>query len=165
MTKIEKCKVFMRRERGFFILSCMCLLLCSCSRSDKDYYYMEEEITAFVQAHEKEIRQQIENTGENDRIQEFEGIEKVEDRRDSKGVVYYEYRVYGMMSSSLQAGFYYSVEDMPSAHGGASWAGGHGWSQVMTQEENLWRYEDDAGDNYLITRKICDNFYYVVVGN
>lgn len=167
-------------KRRLLLISCICLLLCACGRdggeelrrqtgdAEKDhpyYYYMEEEITAFVQAHEEELRRQIENAQDNERIREFDGIERVEDRRDSKGVIYYEYTVSGLMTSSLQAGFYYSAEDTPSSYGGASWAGGRGWSEVPAQEENLWRYEEDEGDNFLITRKICDNFYYVVAGN
>ncbi|MDE5824069.1 MAG: hypothetical protein K2H91_05215 [Lachnospiraceae bacterium] len=152
-------------KRFFMLLSCMCFLLCSCGKNDKHYYYMEEEITSFVQEHEEELRKQIENAGQDDTIKEFDGIQRVEDRRDSWGVVYYEYDVSGLMSSSLQVGFYYSEEDAPSSHGGASWAGGYGWSEVSTQKENLWRYEEDNGDNYLITRKICDNFYYVAAAN
>ena len=83
---------------------------------------MEEEIISFVQEHEEELREQIENAGQDDAIKEFAGVQRVEDRRGSWGVVYYEYAVSGLMTSSLQAGFYYSEEDAPSAHGGASWA-------------------------------------------
>ena len=151
-------------RRFILMLSCMCFLLCSCGKNDK-HYYMEEEITSFVQEHEEELREQIENAGQDDTIKEFDGVQRVEDRRGSWGVVYYEYAVSGLMTSSLQAGFYYSEEDMPSVHGGASWAGGYGWSEVSTQEEGLWRYEEDNSDNYLITKKICDNFYYVAAAN
>ncbi len=145
------------------------LFFSACGENTEHYYYMENEIIAFVQEHEAELRQQIENTSENSSIENFEGIAKVEDRRASKGIVYYEYAASGLMASSLQAGFYYSAEDEPSSYGGASWAGGmaagDGWSEIPTQTENLWRYEDEEGDNYLITRKICDNFYYVLAGN
>lgn len=152
-------------KKYLLVIACMCLFLSACGGND-GYYYKEEEIIAFVQEHEEEIRQQIEDAGEDERIEEFDGIESVEDRRDTTdGVIYYEYIASGLMTSSLQAGFYYSVEDKPTSSGGASWAGGYGWSEVPTQEENLWRYEEEAGDNYCITRKICDNFYYVVVGN
>ena len=152
-------------RRFILMLFCMCFFLCSCGKNDKQYYYMEEEITSFVQEHEEELRRQIENAGQDETIKEFDGIQRVDDRRDSWGVVYYEYDASGLLSSSLQAGFYYSQEDAPSAHGGASWAGWDGWSEVSTQKENLWRYEEDNGDNYLITKKICDNFYYVVSAN
>ncbi len=152
------------KRRILLIISCIFLFLCAC-RENTEHYYMEKEITAFVQEHEEELRQQIENTSENNSIENFEGIENVEDRRVSKGIVYYEYAVSGIVSSSLQAGFYYSKEDVPSSYGGASWAGGDDWSEVQTQTENLLRYEDYTGDNYLLTRKICDNFYYVLAGN
>lgn len=152
-------------KRFVLLILCICLLFYACGRNDRHYYYMEEEITSFVQENEERLRQQIEDVGEDDKIEEFDGIERVEDRRDSRGIVYYEYAVSGIMTSSLQAGFYYSAEDTPSSHGGASWAGGYGWSEVETQKENLWRYEEENGDNYLITRKICDNFYYVIAGN
>lgn len=155
-----------RKMRRFFVLiSCMCLFLCACGDNAGYDYYMEKEIISFVQEHEEELRRLIENAGQDGKVMEFDGIEKVEDRRDSYGVVYYEYIASGLMTSSLQAGFYYSQEDMPSSHGGAAWAGGYGWSEVSTQKENLWRYEEEIGDNYLITEKICDNFYYVLAGN
>lgn len=150
-------------KKCVLVIACVCLSLCACGGND-GYYYKEEEIIAFVQEHEEDIRQQIEAAGEDEKIEAFDGIESVEDRRDTEGVVYYEYIASGLMTSSLQAGFYYSVEDKHSSRGGASWAGGYRWSEVPTQEENLWRYEE-GDDNYYITRKICDNFYYVVAGN
>lgn len=96
-------------KRILFIITCMCLFLCACGRDEEHYYYMEEEITAFVQEHEQELRQQMEDAGE------------------ASGVLFF-------------------VSDMPSSHGGASWAGGYGWSEIPTQKENLWRYEEDAGN-------------------
>lgn len=147
----------------FPLMLCMVLLLCACGEDD-NYYYKEQEIIDFVQEHEEELRRQIEAVGEDEKIEEFEGIASISDRRDTYGIVYYEYIESGLMTSSLIAGFYYSADDQPSIHGGASWVGGYGWSEVETGEENLWRYEE-SGDNYCITRKICDNFYYVVAGN
>ena len=148
-----------------FILLTVCLFFGACSTDNKNYYYMEEEITEFVQEYREELCQQIIDADEYGTADKFDGLENIEDRRKSSGVIYYECAASGIVSSSLQAGFYYSVDDKPSPHGGAAWAGGYGWSEVQTQEENLWRYEEDNSDNYLITRKICDNFYYVVAGN
>lgn len=142
--------------------------LCACGKKEGyHYYYKEKEITEFVLEHEEELRQQIAEAGEDERIEAFDGIRDVSDRREGPGIVYYEYSIFGILTSSLQAGFYYSETDEPSSYGGAAWVGnlGFGWSEVDTEIENLWKYEEDSGDNYCYTRKICDNFYYVVCGN
>ena len=157
----------MKKRRETWILFwfvCICLGLSACG--GRKGYYMEEEITAFVQEHGEEIREQVEEAGEDERITEFNGIRDVADRRGTDGLVSYEYAVTGILTSSLQAGFYYSLEDEPSQRGGPSWAGGCGWSEVPTEKEDLWRYEeDDSTDNYYITKKICDHFYYYLAGN
>ena len=74
-------------KRFFLFILCICLFLCSCGKDDRSGYYMEEEITTFVQEHEEELRQQIEDAGPDDRIREFSGTESVEDRRESYGIV------------------------------------------------------------------------------
>lgn len=152
-----------RKKRWIvFFIMCLCLGFSACGKSKG--YYMEEEITAFVQEHGEEIRAQVEEAGEDERISEFDGIEDVTDRRMTDGLVSYEYAYSGILTSSLQAGFYYSIDDEPSGRGGPSWAGGYGWSEVPTEKENLWRYEEGS-DNYYITKKICDHFYYYLAGN
>lgn len=59
----------------------MTLLLCACGQDD-NYYFKKQEIFAFVQEHEEELRQQIEAAGEEEKIEEFEGIADIADRRD-----------------------------------------------------------------------------------
>lgn len=152
-------------KRFLLLIPCICLFLCACGGNDEHSYYMEEEITAFVLEHEDEIRDQIDHAGDDGRITALDETFDVTDRRDSHGVIYYEYAASGLMTASVQAGFYYSAEDTPSSYGGASWAGGYGWEEIPMPEENLWRYEETGSDNYLITRKICNNFYYVIAGN
>jgi len=149
-------------RRTIILILCIAFLLCACGNSSG--YYLESEVTAFVQEHEDEIRRQIESAAENETISEFDGIGRVYDRRNSHGVISYEYKASGIAVSGLQAGFYYSVDDEPSCYGGPGWAGGPEWSEVETEQEDLWRYEGD-GDNYYITKKICANFYYFLAAN
>lgn len=72
--------------------------------------------------------------------------------------ILFEFYAEGLMTATVQGGFYYSREDVPyNKRIGLS-------VEIIATEENRWEIHEEGGDNYYITEKISDHLYYYCEG-
>lgn len=93
--------------------------------------------------------------GEEARWDELEGVREV--RTYDGGIIKFMCVAEGIVTSSVEAGFYYSPDDEPAYVG---------WYPNITLAEdgNGWSWSDGT-DNRYSTERICENFYYYTESN
>ena len=152
-------------------LICVCTIFCFLLYW-KNKPGKSELIVKCVIEHKDELREYIENTKEGQIIKSIDGINgipgvgkfiNITDMRSSSGILVFECVAEGILTSSIQSGFYYSEEDKYSCNA-LPWTYGYDWYEVPTEVENVWHYETSS-DDYYDTVKICENFYYFSAGN
>ena len=117
----------------------------------------QEQVTSFVTENEEMLRQKIEDSNMNKKkIGAIEGVETIRKPKDS--MLVFECGAEGLVNSSLQWGFYFTMDNELSNEG-------TNWTSHMTLEEKEDGYYYEEGDDFYYTEKICDNFYYYMAGN
>lgn len=86
---------------------------------------------------------------------ELEGVLEVSAYRG--GIIKFMCVAEGIVTSSVEAGFYYSPDDAPAYVG---------WypNIKLVEDGDGWSYSDGT-DNRYYTQRICENFYYYTESN
>lgn len=74
--------------------------------------------------------------------------------------ILFEFYAEGLMTATVQGGFYYSREDTPYNNYGIMGLS----DEITATEENRWEWHEEGGDNYYITEKISEHLYYYCEG-
>ena len=86
---------------------------------------------------------------------DLEGVREVSTYHD--GIIKFMCVAEGIMTSGVEAGFYYSPDDTPAYVG---------WypNIKLAEDGNGWSWSDGT-DNRYFTQRICENFYYYTESN
>lgn len=81
---------------------------------------------------------------------------------DDNIVLIYRCSATGLLTSTVDWGFYYTQEDLPQPpRTRYAYVGG----ELIEEENGIYSCREQGGDNYYWTRKICEHFYYYETGN
>ncbi len=122
----------------------------------------KERVLAVFEEQKETILQRIEGYHTDGTVEwdDLEGVLYVYDHAAwNDGILQFECIAEGIMTSSFQAGFYYSPDDVPAIVG---WISGPSQELVEDGEGYSW---DDGSDNIYYTERICENFYYYQESN
>ena len=118
--------------------------------------YREQVLGAF-EAQKELIYEKIEAhlAGGEPGWDELEGVLEVSTYND--GVLKFMCVAEGIVTSSVEAGFYYSPGDTPAYVGWFS-------NSKLAEDGDGWSWSDGT-DNRYYTERICENFYYYTESN
>ena len=118
----------------------------------------QERVLAVFEEHEEVIRERIEDSSAGDEIQwdDLDGV--IQSYTYSDGVIEFRCIAEGIVSASVEAGFYYSPDDEPDGDS-VGWLHGE-----LVEDGNGYSYSDGT-DNRYYTERICENFYYYTVAD
>lgn len=118
--------------------------------------YQEQVLGAF-EAQKEQLAEKIENHLAGDEVtwDDLEGVLEV--RNYNGGIIKFMCVAEGIVTSSVEAGFYYSPDDAPAYVG---------WypNIRLAEDGNGWSWSDGT-DNRYFTHRICENFYYYTESN
>ena len=86
---------------------------------------------------------------------DLEGVRKVSEYND--GIIKFMCVAEGIVTSGVEAGFYYSPDDAPAYVG---W-----FPNIKLVEDGSGWFWSDGTDNRYSTQRICENFYYYTQSN
>lgn len=116
----------------------------------------QERVLAAFQGQEELICEKISRCRAGDKVEwdDLEGVLRVQTHLN--GVIEFECVAEGILTASVDAGFYYSPDDRPCVVG---WLHGE-----LTEDGNGYSYSDGT-DNRYYTERLRENFYYYIVRN
>lgn len=116
-----------------------------------------EQVLGTFEAQKKLILEKIGKytAGEDAAWDELEGVREVSTYHD--GIIKFMCVAEGVVTSSVEAGFYYSPDDAPAYVG---------WfpNIKLAEDGDSWSWSDGT-DNRYYTERICENFYYYTESN
>ena len=145
------------KQKRFIKLAILCaaaaLLLASCGLISS---YREQVLAAFETQKElvfDKIGAHL--AGGEAGWDELEGVLEVRSYND--GIIKFMCIAEGIVTSSVEAGFYYSPDDAPAYVG---------WfvNIKLAEDGNGWSWSDGT-DNRYFTERICEHFYYYTQSN
>ena len=120
----------------------------------------KERVLAVFEEQKELICEKIADYGAGDEVEwdDLEGVLTVSVRVN--GTIEFECIVEGILTSSFQAGFYYSPDDEPAYVG---WFMFNSLDELV-EDGDGYSYSDGT-DNRYYTERICENFYYYTEAN
>ena len=120
----------------------------------------KEQVLAVFEDQEELICEKIADYGAGDEVEwdDLEGVLRVSILVNE--TIEFECIAEGLMTSSFQAGFYYSPNDEPAYVG---WFVGNKLDELV-EDGDGYSYSDGT-DNRYYTERICENFYYYTEAN
>ena len=150
------------RKKGKFIqLAILCAAILFTCTACGDRLTLKERVLAVFEEQKDMIREKIADSDAEDKVEwdDLEGVIYINPGYINPDVVIpFECVAEGILTSSVQAGFYYSPDDEPAIVG---WA----WNMGKLVEEGDGYSCSDGTDNYYYTERICENFYYYMEAN
>ena len=145
------------KQRQFIKLAVLCarlaLLLSSCGLIPN---YREQTLGTF-EAQKELILEKVEVQLAGDEVawNELDGVLDVSVYNG--GIIKFMCVAEGIVTSSVEAGFYYSPDDVPAYVG---------WypNITLTEDGDGWSWSDGT-DNRYDTERICENFFYYTESN
>ena len=119
----------------------------------------KEQVLAVFEEQEELICEKIEDYSAGDEVEwdDLEGVLSVSVLVNE--TIEFECIAEGILTSSFQAGFYYSPDDEPAYVGYFMFSS----LDELVESGDGFSYSD--GDNRYYTERICDNFYYYTEAN
>ena len=119
----------------------------------------KEQVLAVFEEQEELICEKIEDYGAGDEVDwdDLEGVLSVSVLVNE--TIEFECIAEGILTSSFQAGFYYSPDDEPAYVGYFMFSS----LDELVESGDGFAYSD--GDNRYYTERICENFYYYTEAN
>ena len=147
----------MMKQKQFIKLVVLCaaaaLMLAACGLIPN---YRKQVLGAF-EVQKELIFEKIEKhiAGDEAGWDELEGVREVSAYRD--GIIKFMCIAEGIVTSSVEAGFYYSPDDAPAYVG---------WfpNIRLAEDGDGWSWSDGT-DNRYYTERICENFFYYTQSN
>lgn len=137
------------------IILCMTamLMLSACGNRPTN----EEQVLAVFEEQKELVCKKIAGYNAGDEVEwdDLEGVIQVYTYSD--GIIKFRCIAYGILTASVEAGFYYSPDDEPDNITG--WLHGE-----LVEDGNGYSYSDGT-DNRYYTERICENFYYYTEAN
>lgn len=120
----------------------------------------KEQVLAVFEEQKELICEKITDYSSGDEVDwdDLEGVLSVSKRFNE--IIEFECIAEGLMTSSFQAGFYYSPNDEPAYVG---WFVGNKLDELV-EDGDGYSYSDGT-DNRYYTERICENFYYYTLSN
>lgn len=117
----------------------------------------KDRITKLVNKNQAFLNECIENK-DYDKIYDMKGIKSITPYSLSDDELYIDFYCYGfgIVSSSIYYGFYYSSNDEPVAY--------QATQMQLEPDGDGWKWQQLNGDNHYYTEKIANNWYYYKVG-
>lgn len=153
-----------RIEGKLIRLAIMCavalLMLAACGKNKPT---PKERVLAVFEQQQERILRKIEHYLAGDEVtwDNLEGVPWVHTYHTYRGeLIEFECIAEGILTSSFQAGFYYTPDDEPAYVG---WFLGNRLDELV-EDGDGWSYSDGT-DNRYYTERICENFYYYTESN
>lgn len=142
----------------FFIILCITAMLIFSACGNRPT--PKEQVLAVFEEQKELICEKIADYGAGDEVDwdDLEGVLSVSKRFNE--IIEFECIAEGLMTSSFQAGFYYSPSDEPAYVG---WFVGNKLDELVGDGDG-YSYSDGT-DNRYYTERICENFYYYTEAN
>lgn len=150
----------MREKEKIIKLTIFCmtamLMLSACGNRPTP----KEQVLAVFEEQEELICEKIADYGAGDEVEwdDLEGVLRVSILVNE--TIEFECIAEGLMTSSFQAGFYYSPNDEPAYVG---WFMFNSLDELV-EDGDGYSYSDGT-DNRYYTERICENFYYYTEAN
>lgn len=121
----------------------------------------KEQVLAVFEEQKELILEKIEDYIAGDEVEwdDLEGVLSVTTNFESSGIIQFECIAEGILTSSFQAGFYYSPNDVPDYVGWFVYE-----QDELVEDGNGYSYSDGT-DNRYYTERIYVNFYYYTESN
>ena len=149
------------RKKGKFIqLAILCAAILFTCTACGDRLTLKERVLAVFEEQKDMIREKIADSDAEDKVEwdDLEGVLRVSILVNE--TIEFECIAEGLMTSSFQAGFYYSPNDEPAYVG---WFMFNSLDELV-EDGDGYSYSDGT-DNRYYTERICENFYYYTEAN
>lgn len=158
---MKKYKDYKEKKGKFIKLAVMCvaavLMFAACGNRPT----IKEQVLAVFDDQKELILEKIEEYIAGDEVEweDLEGVLSVTTNFESSGIIQFECIAEGILTSSFQAGFYYSPNDVPDYVGWFVYE-----QDELVEDGNGYSYSDGT-DNRYYTERICEYFYYYTESN
>ena len=136
----------MKRRMCAAAALCCALVLTACGMTPQTAARRVER----DQAELTQIVQQVTQARSVDGVQ-YDGARRVVFVQDT-GMVEFVCDAWGFASQTASSGFYYSPGGVPLGFDGADLA--------LVPENGGWRWDEDGGDNWYYTERLCGNWFF-----
>lgn len=139
-----------------FLCMAVILIFAACGNGPTD----KERVLAVFEEQEELIREKIADYVAGDKVEwdDLEGVLRVSVLFNK--TIEFECIAEGILTSSFQAGFYYSPDDEPAYVGWFMYSS----LDELVEDGDGYSYSDGT-DNRYYTERICENFYYYTEAN